>query len=111
MNPLSFQCGVKTVKTVEIPQHVKYTCTKSHIKGSSEKIGKEYGLQPELLKGSPHSVIIKNSFAELGHIWEPYPKLDVLCLVFIYARHSMEMQNMSAFGIKDCLFGASLGWK
>ena len=35
----------------------------------------------------------------------------MLCLAFIYARHSMEMQNMSGFGIKDCLTEASLGWK
>ena len=35
----------------------------------------------------------------------------MLCLAFIYARHSMEMQNMSGFGIKDCLTEASLGSK
>ena len=77
-----------------------------------EKIGKEYGLQPGLLKGEiEHSVIIKNNFAELRHIWEPYLISDVLCLAFIYARHSMEMQKMTGFGIKDCLTEASLGWK
>ena len=32
--PLSSRCGVKIVKTVEVPQYVKFTCTKSHIKGS-----------------------------------------------------------------------------
>ena len=109
---LSFRCGFKVVNTVEVPQYVKFTCSKSHIKGSLEKIGREYGLQPELLKGEiEHSVISKNNFDELRHIWEPYLKLDVLCLAFIYARHSMEMQKMSGFGIKDCLTEASLGWK
>ena len=109
---LSFRCGFKIVITVEVPQYVKFTCTKSHIKGSLEKIGKEYGLQPELLKGEmEHSVINKNNFAELRHIWEPYLKLDVLCLAFIYGRHSMEIQKMTGFGIKDCLTEASLGWK
>ena len=29
----------------------------------------------------------------------------------MYARHSMETQKMSAFGIKDCLTEACLGWK
>ena len=77
-----------------------------------EKIGREYGLQPELLKGEiERSVIIKSNFAELRHIWKPYLKLDVLCLAFIYARHSMKRQKMSGFGIKDCLTEASLGWK
>ena len=109
---LSFKCGVKIVNTVEVPQYVKFTCSKSHIKGSLEKIGKEYGLQPELLKGEmDHSLINKNNFAELRHIWEPYLISDVLCLAFIYARHSMEMQKMTGFGIKDCLTEASLGWK
>ena len=27
---LSFQCGVKTVFTVEVPQYIKFTCSKSH---------------------------------------------------------------------------------
>ena len=107
-----FRCGFKIVNTVEVPQYVKFTCSKSHIKGSLEKIGREYGLQPELLKGEiEHSVINKNNFAELRHIWEPYLISDVLCLAFIYARHSMEMQKKSGFGIKDCLTEASLGWK
>ena len=29
----------------------------------------------------------------------------------MFFRHSMEMQNLSGFGIKDCLAEASLGWK
>ena len=109
---LSFRCGVKIVNTCEVPQYVKFTCSKSHIKGSLNKIGKEYGLQPELLKGEiEHSVINKNNFVELRHIWEPYLISDVLCLAFIYARHSMEMQKLTGFGIKHCLTEASLGWK
>ena len=109
---LSFRCGVKIINTCEVPQYIKFTCTKSHIKGSLEKIGREYNLQPELLKGEmDHSVINKNNFAELRHIWEPYLISDVLCLAFIYARHSMEMQKMTGFGMKDCLTEASLGWK
>ena len=109
---LSFRCGVKKLKTREVPQYVKYTCSKSHIKGYLEKIGRKCGLQPELLKGEfEHSVIHRNNFAKLRHIWEPYLISDVLCLAFIYARHSMEMQEMSGFGIKDCLTEASLEWK
>ena len=34
---LSFRCGVKIVNTCEVPQYVKFTCSKSHIKGSLEK--------------------------------------------------------------------------
>ena len=109
---LSLWCGVKVVIAVEVPQYVKFTCSKCHTKGSLEKIGKEYGLQPELLKGEiEHSVTIKSNFAGLRHICEPYLKLDVLCLALIFARHSMEMQKNTCFGIKDCLTEATLGWK
>ena len=109
---LSFRCGVKIVNTCEVPQYVKFACSKSHIKEPLNKIGKEYGSQPELLKGEiEHSIINKNNFVELRHIWEPYLISDVLCLAFIYARHSMEMQKMTGFGIKGCLTEASLGWK
>ena len=56
-------------------------------------------------------LLIKNKCAGLKHIWEPYLKLDVLCLPYIYCRHSTEMQYMSGSGIRDCLTEASLGWK
>ena len=109
---LSFRCRVKLVKTVEVPKYVKITCSKSHIKGSFGKIGKEYRFQPQLLKEEiEHSVNNKTKFAGLRHIWEPHLRLDVLCLAFVYARHSMEMQIMSGFGIEDYLTEASLGWK
>ena len=108
---LSFRCDVKIVKTVEVAQYVKFTCTKSHIKNSLEKIGREYGLQPELFKGEiEYSVINKSKFADLRHIWEQYLRLDLLFLAFIYARHFMEKQKMSGFGFKDCLKEARLGW-
>ena len=98
---LSFRLVVRVIKTVEVPQFVNFTCTKSHIKGSLEKTGREYGLQPELLKrGIEHSVINKSNSADLRHFSEPYLKLDMLCLAFIYARYCMEVQNMSGFGIK-----------
>ena len=66
----------------------------------SDKIGREYGLQPELLRGEiEQHVIKKTKFARLRHYLEPYLKSDVLVLAFIHARHTLEMQNMSRFGI------------
>ena len=62
---LSFRCGFKIVNTCEDPQCVKFTCSKSHIKGSIAKNGREYSLQLELLKGEiEHSVFNKSNFAE-----------------------------------------------
>ena len=47
-----------------------------------------------------HSVINKNNFAEARHFWESYPNLDVLCLAFIFAIYSMEMQKVSVLVLK-----------
>ena len=112
MISLSFWWGVKIDKTVGARQYVIFEGAKSLIEGSLEKIGEEYGLQAELLKGEiKHSVNNKSNFADLRQIWEPYFKSDVFCLAFINDRHSAERQNRSGFGIKDCLTEASLGWK
>ena len=51
---------------------------------------------------------LKN-YADLKQIWEPYFRLEVFCLAFIYARLSMGVKKMSGFGIKDFLAEASLG--
>ena len=86
MISLSFRCGVKIVNTCEVPQYGKFTCTPSQIKASLEKIGREHGLQPELIKQEiEHSVTSKSNSADLRHILEPYLRLDVFCLIFIYA--------------------------
>ena len=59
---LSFRFGVRIVNTVEVPHCIKFTCTKSHIKGPLEIIGEEYGLQPDLLEGEiERSKITKNN--------------------------------------------------
>ena len=71
------------------------------------KIGREFGLQPELFKGEfEHSVKIKFIIANLlllRHIWESYLKSDVLCLALINAMHSMKPQKLSGFGFQECL--------
>ena len=59
---VSFRCVFEMVNTVEVPQYVKLTCTKPHIKGSLVKIGREFGLKPELLRREiEHSVIKKST--------------------------------------------------
>ena len=66
---LSFRCGVKIVNNVEVPQYVKSTWSKISQKRFFRKNRREYGLQPELLKGEiEHSVIDRSNFANLRHI-------------------------------------------
>ena len=66
--PLAIRCVLKIVKIVEKIQYLKFTCTKSQMKGSLEKIGKKYGLQPDHIKGEiEHSMITKNNCASPNH--------------------------------------------
>ena len=107
MISLLFLLGSKIVIKVEVPQYVKFTCTKSHEKGSLEKIVEEYSFQAELPKREiEHSFYIKNCSSP-KHIWQRFLKLYVLCLAFIHARHSIEKKNMTVFVIKDYLTEAS----
>ena len=109
---LSFRCGLETVIAVELPHNVTFNIYKISYERFLEKIGREYGLQLEHLKGEiEHSVINKSNFADSRHIWEPYLWLHKLCYAFMCARHSMELQKTSGFGLKDCLTEDSLGWK
>ena len=104
MISLSFRCAFKIVNTVGVPQFVIFTHTKSHIKGSLEKIGREPDFQPDLLKGEiEHSNINKSLFTDFKQIWESYLRLDVLCLAFIDARHSMKKQKRGGCGTQVCL--------
>ena len=44
-------------------------------------------------------------------MWDPYLRLDVLSLAFIYRRSSDKFIDISEFGMKDCLTISSLEWK
>ena len=107
-----FRCAIKIIDTIEVPQYVKFTSSKSHIEDSLEKFERDYGPQPECLKLEiEHSVINKKKCSSLKRVWEACPKLDLLFLGFVYAMHSMEIANKSRFGMKDCLTEGSFGWK
>ena len=47
---LSFRCNVKIVSSDEVPQNIKFTCTRLLVSGFLDKIGRECGLLPEILK-------------------------------------------------------------
>ena len=55
---LSFNCGVKLVKTIELHQNDKITCTKLHIKGSSEKLIKDMVSNPNSSKGKLNTPLL-----------------------------------------------------
>ena len=103
LSSFSFRYGVKIVKTVQISQCGKFTRTLSILSGCLDKIGREYGLQPEIFKGLiNHSEITKYNCKVLRHNGKPYLESDVL-LAFIYARHAMVMQKITMIGIKETI--------
>ena len=109
---LSIRCVEKKTNSVGIPQNFKFTFTRSLISGSLDKVGREWGLQPELLKGEiNNSEITKYIYNVLRHILELYLESDVLDIAFVSVRHSMEMQKKTKKAIKKFLTEASLGWK
>ena len=80
--------------------------------GSFDKIGRQYGWQPQLPKGEiTYSEITKYDYNLMRHVWEPYLEPDVLCSSIVYARHSLEMQKVTKNGIQEAWTEADLGRK
>ena len=104
---LQFNSG----KINNTPQYIKIVCSGSHIAGSLADIGREYGVQPQLLKSEmDHGKITMDNYKSLENEWVPYLELDCLSLAYVYARHVMEMKKISNVSVKQCLTEAALGW-
>ena len=58
-----------------------------------------------------HNEIYEGTWESKRSEWEPYLKMDILSLAFIYSRYSMNMSSITGFGMKDCLSLPSSGWK
>ena len=94
------------------PQYLTFVCSMNHMKSSLRKLGETYKLQPELLKQEMnHEEIYEDTWQSKRSEWEPYLRMDILSLAFIYARYSMNMSSITGFGMKGCLSLPSLGWK
>ena len=94
------------------PQCLTFTCSMNHMKSSLRKLGETYKLQTSLMKQEmDHNEIYEDTWECKRREWEPYLKMDILSLAFIYARDSMNMSSITGFRMKDCLSLPSLGWK
>ena len=86
------------------PQYLTFTCSMNHMKSSLRKLGETYKLQTSLMKQeTDHNEIYEDTWESKRSEWEPYLKMDILSLAFIYARYSMNMSSIAGFGMKDCL--------
>ena len=96
----------------KIPQYVHLRCGLLHIKDSLKNIGRCYKLQENLLKQElKHDKILEDNWEEKENEWLPYLKNDVLSTVFSYARYSKRMEDLTRFGMKNCLTLPSLANK
>ena len=71
-----------------------------------------FGLQDGVLQdSSDNSLITKNTWKSCKYTWDPYLRLHVLSLAFIYRRYSDKIYDIIEFGTKGCLTTSFLGWK
>ena len=75
-----------------------------------KKLGKTSKLQKELLKTQINQdEVYSDTWRDKKSEWLDYVKIGVLCTFFSYALKAME--EITGFGMKDCLSLPSLGWK
>ena len=68
------------------------------------KIGKNYNLQPCLLKQElEHDETYEDYWEEKGKGWLPYLRKDVLSTAFSYATYSKGMEEVTGSGMKNSL--------
>ena len=109
---LSFRVGtIYDNNNKEIPQYMKFVCSKVHISGSLRKIQKDYGIQPQLLKTEmEHSDITLSNYTEKERFWKPYLINDVLGLGMLVAKHANKIQKITGVSFKTSLTQSSLSW-
>ena len=96
----------------KIPQYVHLRCGLLHFKDSLKNIGRSYKLQPCLPKQElEHDEIFEDNWEEKENQWLPYLKNDVLSTAFSYPRFSKGMEEVTGFGLKNCLTLPSLANK
>ena len=108
---LSFRFGSVYEDGKEIPQYIKFVCSKVHIPGSLKKIQKEYNIQPQIIKGEiDHNLKTLSNYKEHENIWKPYLIDDVLGLAVVVAKHGNKIQKLTGVLFKNSLTESSLAW-
>ena len=93
-------------------QSLFFRCGLTDLNFSLEKLVKTFKLQKELLKTEMnHDELYSDTWKVKKSEWLDYVKNDVLCTAFSYARYTEAMEEITGFGIKDCLSSPGLGWK
>ena len=108
---LSFRVGTVYDDDREIPQYMKFVCSKVVIPGSLKKIQKEYNIQPQLIEGEiDHNLITLSIYMQLEKICKPYLIDDVLGIAAVVAKHGNKIQKITDASFKNSLTEFSLAW-
>ena len=95
----------------EIPQYMKYVCSKVHLSGSLKKIQKENEIQPQLLKSEiEQNDVSLSNYKEKEQLWKPHLVNDVLGLAAVAAKHGNNIQKITCVSFKNSLSESSLAW-
>ena len=101
--------------TKQIAQYLLFRRDMIHLSSSMKNLGKFFELQKELLKTEMiHDEILSDKWKDKKiKKMSGWTLLKVLffCTAFSYARSSKSMQELTGFGLKDCLTLPGLGWK
>ena len=109
---VSFRAGsVYDENNREIPQYMKFVCSKVHISGSLKKIQKKENIQSQLLKSEiDHNLENLHNYKEIEHIWRPYLVGDDLGLAALIAKHGNKIQKRTGVSFENSLTESSLAW-
>ena len=108
---ISFKVGTVYEDDREIPQKMKFVCSKVHISGSLKKIQKEYNNQPQLIKSEiDQNLITLSNYKEHEHLRKPYLTDNVLGLAAVVAKHGDKIQQLTGVSFKNSLTESSLAW-
>ena len=108
---ISFRVGTVYEDDREIPQYMKFVCSKVHISASLRKIQKEYNIQQQLIKSEiDHNLITLSNYKEHEGLWKPYLTDDVLGLVAVVAKHGNKIQQLTCVSFENSLTESSLAW-
>ena len=84
----------------------------THLIYFSKNLGKTFKTQKDLLKTDKnHKEVYSDTWRGKKSEWLDYVKNDKLCTDFSYARYTKAMEEITGFGMKDCLSIPGLGWK
>ena len=84
----------------------------THLNYSFKKLRKTFKLRKEISKTEMnHDEVFSDTWRDKKSEWLDYFKNDVLCTAFPYARYFKAMEEITGFGIKDCLSLPRFGWK